>query len=299
MGGPGTPHIKTLREVARLARDIDAALSEIVERARLLCGASGKTDAVAHLPFFLLRRAHEQAVACMTLIASGLNTAVSANVRTVMETCFLVGALSSPRADEIARKYVAYELCADRSMHRMSIPGSIEHREVRPHWNATIPGLADVIDADRAREAVTSVNETLANLDLEAIAATFDKRLADRPHMLPSFTDLLEPKMTIYDIAEAAGLAALYKSVYWQLSETVHARDVVKGSFHPDGEHGIRIAGPIRHDRLAPAINTIVPILQILVETACRVPVLAVEADQLQSIWQTKVIMVERDLPTE
>src|SRR6056297_1697702 len=154
-------HHDSSAELARLERDVNDAFNEIIKRVRVQCIEARRQDAVGQLPFYLSRRVHEQVAASLVLIRRGMNGAVTSNVRAALDACILLGALGSERASDIAEAYVAYELCVDRSMQRMSLPNTTEASDLLPRWEAAIPGFSAESSAAEAQSAVMAIEATL------------------------------------------------------------------------------------------------------------------------------------------
>jgi hypothetical protein len=285
----------TRAELGRLERDVNRALTEIVERVRIQCIEARRQDTVGQLPFFLARRVHEQVAASLALIRGELNGAVPSNVRATLDACFVLGALGSERATDIAEAYVAYELCVLRSMHRMVLPNTTESRSLLPRWEATIPGFSAASSAAEARSSVANIDEALADLGLSAWSDTYEELYNKRQDHVPHFTGMIG--FSLFDLAELAGLADHFKSIYWQLSESVHARNVIRDALRFDGAGSVAVAGPKRPELLALALNTVIPTAKIAVTTIGRVQGMSPIAASLLDIWQQRVEHIERDLP--
>ena len=292
---PTPGEASTNTELARLEHDVNTALTEIVERVRAQCIETRRHDAVGQLPYYLARRVHEQVAASLVLIRRGMNGAVTSNARAILDACFLLGALGSERSSDVAEAYVAYELCVDRLMQRMAVPDTTEATALRPRWEATIPGFGAASSATEAQASIATIECVLSNLGLEAWSKKFEAIYIRKPEQVPRFTDMID--VTMFDLAQLADLDDLYKSIYWHLSESVHARNVIRDSLRLSDDGSVQVAGATRPDLLAFALNTVIPIANVAVTTIARVHEVVPIAASLRAIWEQRVVAVERDLP--
>lgn len=261
------------------------------------CAEGERSDAVTLLPFYFIRRAHEEAIAAMVLIRQGLNHVVNGHARSILEVSFMLGALASGRGEEIARKYVAYELCVSRSNFRMHIVGTPEHTRLHPIWERVIPGLTSVPTGTTIADGVAAIDNELEVLGLTGIATEYEAILARLPVGLPGFLRLLGSPFRLSDLAKLAESEDAYRTIYWRLSETTHARDVVVGALRLSEDGEMAIAGPVRTELLATAINTLFPTTRIALQALCRIPVISLLQPDIMRIWTDTVELVERDLP--
>ena len=284
-------------ELTRLEDDTMQALGEVISIASRACSEAARQDAVGHLPVFLLRRIMEQTLATMTLMHRNLFGAVAAPVRSIVETGLTLGSIGSETDPAIDRTYLGYELSVAASMRRLYIPGTTEHSELLPYWERTIPGIAAQLSAANAQESLQEISDLIEQLGLQDIRERYDALLARQPQMgLPTFTKVIG--LSMFQLARLSGLEDLYKSVYWDLSEQAHSRDVIRSASIESSDGTGELAGLFRPDRAALAINTLFPVLNQVLTACARIPVLTPHAGDIRRTLDTLVFEVERDLPT-
>ena len=284
-------------ELKRLEDDTMQALGEVISLASRACTETARHDAVGQLPVFLLRRITEQTLAALTLMRRNLFGSVAAPIRSIAETGFTLGSIGSETDPAIDRAYVGYELSVAASMRRLYIRGTIEHSVLLPRWERLIPGMADQLSDSDARKALREINDLIEELRLRDIRELYDEQLRARPNMgLPSFTQVAG--LSIFRLATLSGLEDFYKTVYWDLSEQAHSRDVIRSAMVDTSDGTGKLAGMLRLDRAALAINTLFPVLKQVMVAGVRIPTLTPVAGEILRTLDTGVFEVERDLPT-